>query len=261
MADTLVRLQKFIAECGVCSRRAAEVLITAGKVRVNGKVITELGTKVDPEHDQVYVRNKIVRPAPKGIVLFHKPKHVVSTLDDPQGRPSIKDYLTKHYKSYFPVGRLDFESTGLVILTNDGELADRLLHPRYGLERVYEARVAGTVAPRTLAKLSRGILLEDGMARAEAEILNNAEDSTWLRIRVHEGRNRLIRRIMEKVHHPVSKLKRVSHGPFTLHRLKPGEMRKLTEREYSYFHRKVMTFNPSQERSRRTQDNQIAESE
>lgn len=250
MIEKLVRLQKFIAECGVCSRRAAEVLITAGKVRVNGKVITELGTKVDPDHDQVYVRNKIVRPAPKGIVLFHKPKHVVSTLEDPQGRPSIKDYLTKHYKSYFPVGRLDFESTGLVILTNDGELADRLLHPRYGLERIYEARVAGTVAPRTLAKLSRGILLEDGMARAEAEIINTSDDSTWLKIRVHEGRNRLIRRIMEKVHHPVSKLKRVSHGPFNLHKLKPGEMRKLTEREYAYFQRKVMSFNPSQPKTR-----------
>ena len=215
-------------------------------LKFNGEIISELGTKVDPLRDRVEVRNKIVRPAHKGIILFHKPKNVISTLEDPQGRPSIKDYLTKHHQSYFPVGRLDFESTGLMILTNDGDLADRLLHPRFGLARIYEAKVSGVVSAKTVDKLSRGVFLEDGQAKAKVEVISTAEDSSWLSIQVSEGRNRLIRRMMDKVHHPVNKLQRVIHGPFKLGRLKPGQMRKLTEKEYAYYRDRIMNYIPGQ---------------
>ena len=163
----------------------------------------------------------------------------MSTLSDPEGRRSIADFLTKQYVSYYPVGRLDYDSTGLVILTNDGELADRLMHPRYGFIRTYMARVEGHVSDRTIEKIRTGVTLQDGPAKAEAEIEENRGDSTWVRISVGEGRNRLIRRIMEKVEHPVMKLKRIGHGPFKLGSIRPGEMKKLSEREYRYFREKV----------------------
>ncbi len=241
----LVRLQKFLSECGVCSRRAAEELMLAGKVRVNGQVIKELGTKVEPGRDRVQVRNKFVNAAPKGIALFNKPKGVVSTLSDPEGRPSVADYLTKHYQSYFPVGRLDWESTGLMILTNDGELAERLLHPRYGHSRTYHVRVEGKVSDATLRKIERGVTLDDGVARATPVLLEGGEDnSTWLQLTVTEGRNRLIRRIMLRVGHPVMKLKRITHGPFKLAGIRPGAMKRLTEREYKFFRAKVFGEDP-----------------
>ena len=241
----LVRLQKFLSECGVCSRRAAEELMLAGKVRVNGQVIKELGTKVEPGRDRVQVRNKFVNVAPKGVALFNKPKGVVSTLSDPEGRPSVADYLTKHYQSYYPVGRLDWESTGLMILTNDGDLADRLLHPRYGHTRTYHVRVEGKVSDLTLRKIERGVTLEDGVARATPVVLEGGEeDSTWLQLTVTEGRNRLIRRIMLRVGHPVMKLKRITHGPFKLAGIRPGGIKKLTEREYKFFRAKVFGEDP-----------------
>lgn len=239
------RLQKFLSECGVASRRASEKLILQGKVKVNGEVVTELGRKVDPLHDRVTVREKIVRPPPRGVLLFNKPRGVVSTLDDPQGRPTVADFITKHFKSYYPVGRLDYDSTGLLLLTNDGELAQHLLHPRYGFKRVYHAKVSGRMAEKTARKLQQGVRLDDGLARAlEIKLLEDGEDSTWIEVVVGEGRNRLVRRMMEKVHHPVNKLKRVAHGPFRLGKLKPGQVKKLSEREYEYFRRKVLEYKP-----------------
>lgn len=236
----LVRLQKFLSECGVASRRKAEELITAGKVRVNEQVITELGTKIDPDRDVVRVRNRTVRAAPKGILLFHKPRGVMSTLDDPEGRRTVADYLTRHYESYFPVGRLDYDSTGLIILTNDGELAERLTHPRFGLDRVYHVRVEGRVSGAQLETLKKGVTLEDGPARAsEASIIEHGDNSTWIEMVVREGRNRLVRRMMDAIGHPVIKLVRMTHGPFKLGTIRPGDMKKLSEREYVYFRRKV----------------------
>lgn len=237
----LVRLQKFLAECGVASRRGAEELISEGQIRVNGEVVTTQGVKIDPERDRIDVNGKIVRPDPKGIVLLYKPRAVVSTLFDPEGRPALSDYLGKKYRSFFPVGRLDYDSSGLIILTNDGDLAEYLLHPRYQFERVYKVKVGGgTVDERTIAKLSRGVRLDDGIARAEAEVLSNEGGSSWLLVRVREGRNRLIRRMMEKIHHPVDKLVRVGHGPFSLGKLKPGGIRTLSEREYLHYRQKVL---------------------
>ncbi len=239
-----VRLQKFISECGVASRRAAEELILEGKVMVNGRVVTEMGVKIDPRRDRVQVRKKIIRPAVKGVLLFYKPRGVVCTLNDPEGRRSVADYLTKHYRSYFPVGRLDWESTGLLVLTNDGELAERLMHPRYQFARTYKVKAEGKVSEALAEKLERGVQLNDGIARAGVKILQYEEASTWLEVTVREGRNRLVRRLMQKIHHPVIKLLRLSHGPFKVGKLRPGDMRKLSEKDYQYYRKRVFEYDP-----------------
>ena len=223
------------------SRRHAEELIQEGVVKVNGKVVTVLGTKVDPDRDQVVVGKKLVVATQKGMAIFHKPRGVVSTMSDPEGRPSIADYLNKQVKGYYPVGRLDWDSSGLIILTNDGELADALMHPRYGIKRVYHARVEGSVSERTLEKLSKGIKLADGFARAEASIISNDDKSTWIELTITEGRNRLVRRMMDKLHHPVMKLQRISHGPFRLGKQKAGEIRKLTEKDYKQLRTRILS--------------------
>jgi 23S rRNA pseudouridine2605 synthase len=236
-----VRLQRFLAECGIGSRRKMERFIIEGRVRVNGKVVMELGTKVNPEVDKVEVNRRPVHAAPKGIMLLHKPKRVMSTLSDPEGRPTVADYLTKHYQSYFPVGRLDWDSSGLMVLTNDGDLAERLMHPRHGFERVYQVRVEGPVSEELLAKIRRGVKLSDGMVQASGALMRGDDKSTWIEVRIHEGRNRVVRRLFEKLGHPVMKLKRVVYGPFKLGRLQPGQIRVLTLDEYLKARRKVMT--------------------
>jgi 23S rRNA pseudouridine2605 synthase len=237
----MTRLQKYIAECGICSRRAAEELIEAGKVTVNGEKISKLGAKVDPLHDLVRVRGKIIKPDQKGLVIFNKPRGVVSTLSDPGGRKTVADYLVKELKSYFPVGRLDQDSSGLLLLTNDGELADRLLHPRYAITRIYHIRVEGHPTPGTIAKVQRGIKLEDGMASATLQPLRRDEKTSWHQITISEGRNRLVRRLMLRVGYPVIKLRRVSHGPLKLGKLKPGSMRMLSPDEFQRIKRKIFT--------------------
>ena len=235
-----MRLQKYLSECGVASRRAAEALIQEGKVRVNGEVVAVLGKQIDPVHDRIQVRGKIIQAARKGVILFYKPRDVVSTMKDPEGRKSIADYLTREYRSYFPVGRLDWESTGLVVLTNDGELAERLLHPRYGCQRTYRVRVAGFLEDREMRRIERGIRLKDGIAKAQIQFVRSEGDSTWIEVTLTEGRNRIVRRMMEHIRHPVIRLQRVSHGPFRLGRLKPGQIRKLTESEYRTVRARVL---------------------
>ena len=239
---TQVRLQKFLAECGTGSRRKMEQFIKEGRVRVNGQVVTELGRKIDPSVDQVEVNRRPVKAAPKGIVLFNKPRGVVSTLHDPEGRRTVSEFLTKHYASYFPVGRLDFDSTGLMILTNDGEMAEKLMHPRFGFERTYEARVEGSVPQPLLDKLESGIRLSDGLVKAEASVIRTDDTSTWVQVRIKEGRNRIVRRLFEKIGHSVMKLKRTIYGPFKLGRLQVGQVRVLTAREFLEVRQKVMTF-------------------
>jgi 23S rRNA pseudouridine2605 synthase len=237
---TAVRLQKFLAECGIGSRRKMEQFITEGRVRINGQVVTELGRKVDPEVDRVEVNRRPVHVAPKGIMLLNKPRGVVSTLSDPEGRRSVADFLTKHYSSYFPVGRLDWDSTGLMVLTNDGEVAERLMHPRYGFERVYHARLEGSVSLEVLQKLEQGVKLSDGLVKAKGSLLKNDDNSTWVEVRIHEGRNRVVRRLFEKLGHPVVKLKRIVYGPFKLGRLQVGQVRVLTRKEYEEARQKVL---------------------
>lgn len=245
-----VRLQKFLAECGVGSRRKMEEFIKEGRVRVNGQVVTQLGRKINPEVDKVEVNRRPVRAAPKGIVVLNKPRGVVSTLSDPEGRPTVAQFLTKHYASYFPVGRLDYDSTGLMILTNDGEMAERLMHPRYGFERVYEARVEGSVSQAVLDKLLSGVRLSDGMVQADAAVLRSDDKTTWVQVSIKEGRNRVVRRVFEKLGHAVMKLKRTAYGPFKIGRLQVGQARVMTLKEYIQVRRKVMTFQPESEESK-----------
>lgn len=249
---TQVRLQKFLAECGTGSRRKMEQFIKEGRVRVNGQVVTELGRKIDPGVDQVEVNRRPVRAAPKGVVLLNKPRGVVSTLSDPEGRRTVSEFLTKHYSSYFPVGRLDWDSTGLMILTNDGEMAERLMHPRFEFERTYEARVEGSLSEVLLDKLRNGIRLSDGLVRADAEIMSSEPNSTWVQVKIREGRNRVVRRIFDKLGHPVMKLKRTVYGPFKIGRLQVGQIRVLTAKEYLQVRHKVMTFKGEAESSKTT---------
>lgn len=239
---TQVRLQKFLAECGTGSRRKMEQFIKEGRVRVNGQVVTELGRKIDPSVDQIEVNRRPVRAAPKGVVLLNKPRGVVSTLSDPEGRRTVSEFLTKHYASYFPVGRLDWDSTGLMILTNDGEMAERLMHPRFEFERIYEARVEGSVSESVLDKLRNGLRLSDGVVQAEVEIMSSDPNSTWVQVRIREGRNRVVRRVFDKLGHSVMKLKRTVYGPFKIGRLQVGQVRVLTAKEYLQVRHKVMTF-------------------
>jgi pseudouridine synthase len=243
----LVRLQKYLSECGVASRRKAEELIVEGDVSVNGELVTELGTKIDPSKDLVRVKKKIIRPDEKGIILFHKPCRVVCTMSDPEGRPTVADYLTSRYRSYRPVGRLDWDTMGLLILTNDGDLADLLAHPRNQFARVYEARVAGQIDERTYEKLNRGLYIDGEKIVPSIRELERQPDSTWVEVIVHQGKNHLVKRIFEKVQHPVQKLKRTSHGPFKLGGLQPGEMRKLTEGEYIRYKNKILSHKPEKE--------------
>ena len=227
----------------MCARRKAEKLIVAGEVKVNGEVVSELGRRIDPANDQVEVSGSVIKPHPKGIILLHKPRGVVSTLNDPEGRRTVKDYLTKHYRSYFPVGRLDIDSSGLILLTNDGDLAERLLHPRYEIRKVYVCEVEGWLSNEVVMQLEKGVKLEDGRASALVDIKRRSEDRSQVEVIVTEGRNRLVRRLMEAVGHGVISLKRISHGPFKLGGLRSGEIERLSEKEYLRLRRLVFNGN------------------
>lgn len=227
-----VRLHKFLAQCGVASRRKCEALIAAGKVQVNGVVITELGSTIQPGRDRIALDGVEVRVAPLVLLLLNKPRGVVSTMSDPQGRRCISDLLTPRYRHCFPIGRLDFESEGLVLITNDGALAEVMLHPRYELERVYRVKVHERIPDRALQQLERGVKLIDGPARAKVLHVEDVPDGCWVELSVREGRNRLVRRMFDKVNHPVEQLIRIAHGPFRLGSLRPGEIRKVSERDH-----------------------------
>lgn len=228
-----VRLQKAIAESGLASRRKAEALIAAGRVTVNGKVITELGTKVDPARDHVKVDGKHLSAAqPFVYLVLNKPKNVMSTLDDPGGRPTVKDYLRGVSVRVFPVGRLDFDSEGLMLLTNHGELAQALLHPRYHVPKTYLIKVKGVLTDEEIRRLEQGVSLEDGMTSpAHIKKIKKAEQNSWLELTIREGRKHQVKRMLDAVGHPVIKLVRVKMGPLSLDNLEPGEYRFLTDRE------------------------------
>lgn len=228
-----VRLQKLIAGTGLASRRKAETLIEAGRVTVNGKIVTELGTKVDPGRDHVKVDGKHLSAAqPYVYLVLNKPKHVMSTLDDPGGRPTVKDYLHGVSVRVFPVGRLDFDSEGLMLLTNHGDLAQALLHPRYHVPKTYLIKVKGVLEDGEIAELERGVKLADGMTGpAIVKKVKKAEQNSWLEITIREGRTHQVKRMLESVGHPVIRLARVRMGPLSLGDLAPGEFRFLTDRE------------------------------
>lgn len=230
----MVRLQKFLAEAGVASRRASEELIRAGRVAVND-IPAEIGMSVDPDADRVTLDGRPVGTVreERFVVLLYKPRGVVSTSDDPQGRRTVQAYVDDLPARLFNVGRLDLNSEGLIIMTNDGDLAYRLTHPRFRVNKTYYAVCDGTLTAAEAATLTNGVMLEDGMtapARVE-HIRTTVNGDTSCLITIHEGRNRQIRRMLEAVGHRTLRLKREAFGPFTLGGMKPGERRILTERE------------------------------
>src|SRR5437867_927728 len=226
------RLQKILAQAGVASRRAAEALIRAGRVSVNGAIVTELGTKADAAKDEVRLDGERLRPPRARVLAFHKPPSVVTTLSDPEGRPTIRSCLPGNFDRVFPVGRLDFHSSGLLLLTNDGELAARLLHPRFRIPRTYRVKVRGHPDAAAIGRLRRGVKLDDGVSGpAEVEVEARLPAKAWLRVTIREGRRREIRRMCEAVGHLVDRLVRVRFGPIELGRLEPGDWRPLREEE------------------------------
>ena len=231
-----VRLQKVLAQAGIASRRACEVLISEGRVEVNSEVVLEQGRRVDPERDVIRVDGaRIPPPRRHRYLALNKPRGVVATMDDPEGRRTIADLLdTRQLRNerLFHVGRLDTDSEGLLIMTNDGDLAQRLAHPSYEVPKTYIAEVAGVVSEQTLKRLRRGITLEDGPVRpTSVKIVSSVGDKTLLKITLQEGRNRVVRRTMEAVGHPVRRLSRIGIGPVRLGNLKVGEYRELTREE------------------------------
>jgi 23S rRNA pseudouridine2605 synthase len=229
---TTERLQKFLSRAGVASRRAAEEVIRAGRVAVNGQVVTAMGVKVDPDRDAVKVDGCTVRvSAATRTVMLHKPYGYVCTTRDPQGRRVVTELLGQAADRLYPVGRLDYDATGLLLLSNDGELAYRLTHPSYQVPRTYRVTVTGEVSKETLRRLSAGVELEGRAIYPEVEVNKRESGKTVLEITVHEGRYHLIKRLMDQMGHPVMKLKRIALGPLRLEGLPRGTFREVTGRE------------------------------
>ncbi len=232
------RLQKALARAGVASRRAAEQMIVAGRVRVNEKVVTELGTKIDPGKDDVRVdgrRIQVTSPDKQEKVYFllNKPAGFLTTTKDDRGRKTVMDLVIGASQArIYPVGRLDFDAEGALLLTNDGELANLLTHPRYHVPKTYLAKVKGSPSEDKLDKLRRGIYLEDGPTKpAHIEVVEKAKVNTWVEITVTEGRNRLIKRMFWRIQHPVLKLVRTRFGALDTEKLRLGDYRELSKKE------------------------------
>ena len=226
------RLQKILAAAGVASRRAAEELITAGRVRVNGKVVRELGTKADARRDKITVDGKTLVRERHVYYLLHKPRETMTTLNDPEGRPTVMELLKGVPERIFPVGRLDWNTAGALLLTNDGELAQALLHPRQKVLKTYAAKLRGRPTEQTLELWRKGIDLEDGRtAPADVWILSQSPTVTWLRVGIREGRNRQIHRMGEATGHLVLRLTRTHFADLNVDDLRPGEYRELTAKE------------------------------
>ena len=230
-----LRLQKLISQAGVASRRAAEKLIAEGRVTVNGETVTEMGTKADPAHDDVRVDGRRIKSTERlRYILLYKPAGYVTTRSDPQRRRTVIDLLHGVREYVYPVGRLDYDTQGLLLLTNDGDLAAKLTHPRHQVERTYEAYVAGIPDDEAIDRLRRGIPL-DGHRTLPADVLlankGRRDRNGVLIITIREGRNRQVRRMLEAVGHPVESLRRIRFGPLSDRGLRAGEWRELTELE------------------------------
>ncbi|MGC9356517.1 MAG: pseudouridine synthase [Anaerolineae bacterium] len=234
------RLQKILARAGYGSRRACEKLIAEGRVAVDGKIAT-LGDKADPGRQTITLDGVPIQAAPQTYIyiMLHKPRGVISTVSDPHGRTTVRDLVPVEERVY-PVGRLDAQSEGLILLTNDGKLTERLTHPRYEHPRVYRVLVRGNVAPETLDRWRRGITLDGIYTRCdEVKVESQQQDETWLRITVHEGRKHLVRRIVAALGHPARRLIRVGMGPLRLGKLPPGKWRRLRPDEIEALNREV----------------------
>lgn len=226
--SSLVRLNKYLAQCGVASRRKADELIEAGSVQVNGKTVYELGSQVLPGRDRISVKGKPVQAtANKYYLAFYKPENVLTSMSDPLGRPTIKDFLEELPFRVFPVGRLDWDTEGLLLLTNDGEFAQSISHPKKGIPKTYLVKLNGSPTRHQFDKLLRGVTIPGGKASAlhvERAPMGDSEKYTWIKIVITEGRNRQVRKMMEKIGFDVKKLKRVAIGQLQIGKLKKGQM-------------------------------------
>lgn len=228
------RLQKILAAAGIASRREAEKIITAGRVRVNGKIVTELGSKYDASCVKISVDGKTIKAEMKVYYMFYKPRGVVTTMNDPQNRRSIADFVQDLPERVFPVGRLDYNTEGLLLLTNDGALAQALMHPSHEVNKTYLVKVPGIVPQEKLDMLRVGVKLEDGMTAPAVVNLRSYEHEhnfTLFDITIHEGRNRQVRRMCDAIGYPVRDLKRIKMGPIILSNLGRGKFRELTDGE------------------------------
>jgi 23S rRNA pseudouridine2605 synthase len=234
------RLQKILAKAGIASRRKAEELIKEGKVRVDGKVVTEMGTKVDPDAQDIECDGIHVAAREKKIyILLHKPAGFLSTVHDPQGRPIVTDLLPQVKERVYPVGRLDLDTEGALLLSNDGELAQKILHPSHEVNKTYVAKVKGKPNTKKLAALSRGITLEGRKTwPADIEVLQTEPQATTIKIIIHEGRKRQVRKMFDAVNHPVLQLKRTAYGQLELGDLRPGKYRFLSPEDIKMIFRK-----------------------
>jgi len=229
-----IRLQKVLASAGVASRRVCEELIVKGRVRVNGKVVKELGSRINPDLDQVQVDGRPVQlDSDRVYFAFHKPKGVVSTMSDENGRRCLADYFVG-LDRVFNVGRLDADTTGILLMPNDGELANQLAHPSYEVEKLYVAKVRGKITRVEMQRLMDGVKLEDGFQKADkARVLDQNEQTSLVEVVLHSGKNRIVRRMFDAVGFPVLELTRKSFGPLRLGNLKPGQFRELGRLEVS----------------------------
>ncbi|WP_341770563.1 pseudouridine synthase [Actinorugispora endophytica] len=230
-----IRLQKALAQAGVASRRASEELIAEGRVSVDGQIVRRFGARVDPEKSEIRVDDMRVATAPDLLYYaLNKPRGVVSTMSDPEKRPTLADYAGQTDERLFHVGRLDTETEGLILLTNDGELANRLTHPRYKVVKTYIATVQGPVTREVVKRVREGVELEDGPVEVDSfRVVDDADPRALVEIRLHEGRKHIVRRLMEAVGHPVVDLARTQVGPIGINNLKIGTMRALTSKEIS----------------------------
>ena len=229
----LVRLQKIIAGSGISSRRKAEEYIRHGLVTVNGETVMTLGTKVDPLHDHIKVNGRHLKSKlPDMFVMLNKPVGYLSTLHDPDGRSTIKQLMPKPSLRLFPVGRLDFDSEGLLLLTNNGDIAQACLHPTHHVQKTYLVKVKGVLEDIHLQQLRRGVALEDGQtAPAKVKKAGKLQANSWIEITIHEGRKHQVKRMFDHIGHPVIRLKRIQFGPLNLGKLLPGKTRYLTDNE------------------------------
>lgn len=227
-----MRLNKYIAMCGIASRRKSDELIISGNVSVNGVTVTEMGYDINPDSDTVAVRGKIIKPEEQNVTyMLYKPKDCVTTSSDQYGRKTVLDFVPGGIRVY-PVGRLDYDTTGLLLLTNDGDLAFRLSHPKNEVEKVYIARVKGVPENAKLDAFRRGLRIEDYVTtKAEISVLKKANSESVLRITIHEGRNRQVRKMCAAIGHEVIALHRAEYAGLTLESLQPGEFRELTQNE------------------------------
>ena len=225
-----VRLNKYISQCGVCSRRHADVLITSKKVIVNGRVVSKLGHTIVPNKDIVKVNGKKISQKQFAYYAFNKPKRILSTMSDPGGRPTVADFF-KHIKGIFPVGRLDWDAEGLMVLTNDGDFANKISHPKWGVDKTYLVKISGKINRNHIDKLLKGVTIIGGKVKAKSvmKIVRGDKRNDWVKITISQGKNRQIKRMFEKINLDVLKIKRISIGKLSLKGLKKGHLKEISK--------------------------------